>query len=81
MILIEVCVPALDESYDFECDEKTAVETLVEEIISLIEEKEKIPCREREGRCLYVSGQGRFLKGEEGMEKQGINSGDKLILV
>lgn len=81
MILIEVHVPALDKSYDFECDEQMSVETLVEEMICLIEEKERVKCRDREGRCLYVTGQRRFLNMETGIEKQGINNGDRLVLV
>lgn len=81
MILIDVQVPALDGSYDFECDEQMQVEKLMEEIISLIEEKEKILCKDKKERCLYVPDQRRFLKMDEGMQKQGIKSGSRLILI
>lgn len=81
MILIEVQVPALAGSYDFECDERTQVEKLIKEIISLIEEKERIPCKDRKERYLYIPGQRRFLKMDEELEKQGVKSGDRLVLI
>lgn len=81
MILIEVNVPALDGSYDFECAKQVQVEKLISEIISLIEEKEKIPCKDREERYLYIPEQRRFLKMDEELERQGVKSGDRLVLV
>lgn len=81
MILIEVQVPALAGSYDFECDGRTQVKKLVREMISLIEEREKIPCRDKKERYLYIPEQRRFLKMDEELEKQGIKSGDRLILI
>lgn len=81
MILLEVQVPTLDAGYDFECDKRTQVKRLIGEIISLIEEKEKIPCKDREERYLYVPEQRRFLKMDEELGKQGIKSGDRLVLI
>lgn len=81
MILIEVNVPALDCSYDFECDEQVQVEKLIKEMISLIEEKEKIPCKDRRERYLYIPEQRRFLKMDEELERQGVKSGDRLVLI
>lgn len=81
MILLEVQVPALDGSYDFECDKQIQAERLVEEIISLIEEKEKLPCKDRKERYLYIPEQRRFLKMDEELGKQGIKSGDRLVLI
>ncbi|MDE7249632.1 MAG: EsaB/YukD family protein [Lachnospiraceae bacterium] len=81
MILIEVQVPALDGSYDFECIEQTRVDKLIEEMISLIEEKEKLPCKDRTERYLYIPEQRRFLKMDEELGKQGIKSGDRLVLI
>lgn len=81
MILIEVQVPALDGSYDFECTELIRVDKLIEEMISLIEEKEKLPCKDRKERYLYIPEQRRFLKMDEELGKQGIKSGDRLVLI
>lgn len=81
MILIEVQVPALDGSYDFECAKQIQVDKLVKEIISLIEEKEKLPCKDKKERYLYIPEQRRFLKMDEELGKQGVKSGDRLVLV
>lgn len=81
MILIEVNVPALDGNYDFECDEQIPGEKLVEEIILLIEEKEKISCKDKRDRYLYIPEQKRFLIMDEKLEKQGIKCGDRFVLV
>lgn len=81
MVLVDVQVPALDGSYDFELDEQIRTEKLIGEIISLIEEKERILCRDRKERYLYAPKQKRFLALDEGLAKQGIKSGDGLILI
>lgn len=80
-MLIDVLVPALDGCYDFEVDGEIPAERLIGEIISLIEEKEKIKCRDRKDRYLYDPKQDCLLKPEENLAGQGIKSGDGLILV
>lgn len=80
-MLIDVLVPALDSYYDFEIDEETETEKLTKEIILLIEEKEKIKCRDKKRRYLYAPDQDCLLKPEKNLTEQGIKNGDSLILI
>lgn len=80
-MMIDVLIPALDGCYDFELDGEMPAEKVVEEIIALVEKKEKIKCKDRKRRYLYVPEQNRLLKVEDHLLEQGIKSGDRLILV
>lgn len=80
-MIIDVLVPALDGCYDFELDGQVAAEKLTEEIISLIEEKERIRCKDRKRRYLYAPELDCLLRPEENLQGQGIKSGDRLILI
>lgn len=81
MILVDVYVPMLDSKYDLELDEETKTETLVSEVISLIEQKEK-PGREiKRDKFFYDLERERMLRQNENLIQQGVKSGDRLILV
>lgn len=80
-MLIDVLAPALDSCYDFEIDGRLQTEKAVDEIISLIEKKERIVCKDRKDRYLYASGGECLLEREKSLEEQGIKSGDRLILI
>lgn len=80
-MIIDVLIPALDGCYDFEVDGEMAAEKLVGEMIVLIEEKEKIKCKDQKSRYLYAPRQDCLLKPEGSLTGQGIKNGDRLILI
>ena len=81
MILVDVYVPVLDGKYDFELDEEAKTEILISEVISLIEQKEKLGCKMTRNRFFYDLERERMLKQDENLINQGVKSGDRLILV
>lgn len=81
MILVDVYVPVLDSKYDFELDEETKAGALIGEVISLIEQKEKLKLKFSGMGEFYDLERERMLKQNENLVQQGVNSGDRLILV
>ena len=81
MIFVDVYVPAIDEKYDFELDEEEKVDTLVREVVSLIEHKEKLNWKQKKNRFFYDLERECLLKQEDSVIQQGVKSGDRLILI
>ena len=81
MILVDVYVPMLDGKYDFELNEETKTEMLIDEVVSLIEQKEKLGCKMERNKFFYDLERERMLKRNENLVRQGVKSGDRLILV
>lgn len=81
MILVDVQVPALDRTYDFELDETVAVKKLTEKMIAIISEKEKITGPSAEETVLFALGREVLLNGDFSLKEQGIGTGEKLILI
>lgn len=81
MILVDVYVPMLDCRYDFELDEETKTEILIGEVISLIEQKEKLGRKMERDKFFYDLERERMLKWNENLVQQGVKSGDRLVLV
>ena len=80
MILVDVQIPALDRTYDFELDEETPVGELVEKIAQLIREKARMP-PETEKLCLYAFFKEKVLNEKLSLHQQGIETGEKLLLM
>ncbi len=81
MIFVDVYVPAIDEKYDFELDEEEKVDTLVREVVSLIEHKEKLNWKPTKNRFFYDLERECLLKQEDSLIQKGVKSGDRLILI
>lgn len=41
MILVDIYVPAVDQSYDFSLDERAQVSDIIEELVEMISQKER----------------------------------------
>jgi len=80
MILIDVIVPHLERTFDFEVDESMDVESLKDIIEGLIEENEKVRFS-RNKRAMFFYRIGDFLNGNIPLVSQGVRNGDRLILV
>lgn len=81
MILVDVEVPALGMSYDFELDEEAMVSELTEKIMSLVGEQEGVAL-EKEKDMLLAAFQGKLIleKGQS-LSEQGVVNGHRLILI
>ena len=82
MILVDIYVPSVDKSYDFQLNEQIMIGTVVEEISEMIGQKEhsKIAGNAHDFLlCVYRTEE--VLSPEVTLEQAGIRSGDKLLLV
>ncbi len=82
MILVDVYVPSVDKTYDFQLSEKSKISIIIEEITEMVERKEHCKIKGNTGELLLC----RY-KGEEVLNRNatldglGISSGEKLILI
>ena len=81
MIMVDIQVPMLDRVYDFELDEEKKTQELVEEIVSLVEERERLQPFEKKEMYLYALRQECVLRRNEGLAVQNVKNGDRLILI
>ena len=81
MLLVDIRILAIDRTFDFELDENTRVDVLLEDILALTAQKEHILCKNPEAVYLYGMEQEAVLKREESLEQQGVQTGDRLILI
>ena len=54
MLLVDIQILAIDRTFDFELDENTRVDVLLEDILALTAQKEHILCKNPE--AVYVYG-------------------------
>lgn len=81
MILVDVQSPVLGEIYDFELEEEVEIEELLKEMLSLIVRKEGIALRDGSGMQLYALRQESLLDKKGTLKGQGVETGDRLILL
>lgn len=81
MILVDVQVPAVNQTYDFELDEEMPVGELIREVTEIIAQKEKMDYSRGDKMYLYAMWHESILNDAYSLKKQGIKSGEKLILL
>lgn len=81
MILVDIQVPMLDGVYDFELEETAAVKGLLREIVGLIAGEEGLTLRDEERMQLYAVRQGYLLDKNVSLKQQGVEAGDRLVLI
>lgn len=82
MILVDVFVPSVDNTYDFQLDEEATVSTLVEEIGELIGQKEHcLIAGKIEDLMLCSREDKKVLPKNMTLKACGIKTGNSLILV
>ena len=82
MILVDVMIPSIDKSYDFNVDENAQIALVMEEIVEMISQKEQckiIGNKENLLLCQYA-GQA-ILNKQMTLKEYGITNGYKLLLV
>ena len=80
MIMIDVLIPPLDESFDFEIDEEIMPEEFVLKLTGIIENMRNVSfsCRPFN---LFSFKKGDFIKDDLSFARQGITSGERFVLV
>ncbi len=81
MILVDIQAPALDRVFDFELDEDQTVGVLTGDILALLVKREELKGCDEQDMYLYALRQEKVLRREETLKAQGVQSGDRLILV
>lgn len=82
MILVDVFVPSLEKTYDFELDEQAKIRIVIEEIAEMTGQKEKLVLQGEIGELLLCDREGeRVLSENVSLGECGIQNGAGLILV
>lgn len=82
MILVDIYIPSLDKSYDFQVDENVSVENLTMEISEMIgNETKSEKFDENEDFMLCSLDQNKVLKKYNTLKDCGMKNGSRLMLV
>lgn len=82
MILVDVYVPSVDREYDFGLDEKAKISGIIEEVASLVSQKEQCDLKGSLDGLLLCSMQDRaILPKDRTLEQCRIRNGNRLMLV
>lgn len=82
MILVDIYVPAVDKTYDFQINENTCISAVIEEIIEMVGQKERSVLWGDPGEMLLCEkGSERILNRNDTLNNAGVTTGKTLILV
>lgn len=82
MILVDVYMPSIDDSYDFMLDENVSVEQVIVEISEMIAKKVTGKARTNKGDFLMCSmEQNQMLDRKRTLYENGIRDGCRLMMV
>lgn len=82
MILVDIYIPSLDETFDFRIDETAKVTSVVQEISEMMCKKYKTELNEKSEKFFLCSAeQGTILDGESTLGENGIINGSRLYMV
>lgn len=82
MILVDIYIPAIDETYNFELDENVRIEHVIKEVVEMITKKTKSMVASSAGEfLLYDMADAKALQKEYSLCLLGIKNGARLMLV
>ncbi len=82
MILVDIYVPGVNQTYDFSLDENAKISLLLEEISGMICQKEQCTLDGNVKELLLISqGKQKILSPELTLSQYGIAQGERLMLV
>lgn len=82
MILVDIYVPVLDETYDFHVDEHTEIGAIIEEAAEMICQKEQCPLKgDVEELTLWKRETRQKLSRCDTLCEAGVSAGEQLFLV
>ncbi len=80
MILVDLYVPMLKETYDFEWNGEMPAGEIVRQSLELIARKEQVPFEEK-SYYLYALDLGRVMDPEQSLVRQGVLAGEPFVLI
>ncbi|WP_349943936.1 EsaB/YukD family protein [Lacrimispora sp. BS-2] len=82
MILVDIYVPSVSQTYDFSLDEYSRIEIVMEEITAMICQKEQCELTGNPSELMLCAVDGkRVLSRSLTLHDEGMTTGNKLILV
>lgn len=81
MILVDIQIPVLAEIYDFALDEEARISEVLEEILEVTARKENISVEDEERMQLFALRQESLLDKNGSLREQGVEAGDRLVLI
>lgn len=82
MILVDIFVPSVDKTYDFQLNEQTPIDMLIEEISEMIGQKEHSEVDGDVGKLILCDRESqRILEKNRTLSECGIITGKSLILI
>lgn len=82
MVLVDVYIPSVDETYDFMLDENTGADKIILEICEMIAKKTNSSSSvDGEEFLLYHMMTGKLIERGRTLSQSGVRDGSKLILV
>lgn len=81
MILVDVYVPAVEQTYDFRVEETCCPDMIIGEICEMVEKREQMLSDKGERHLLVDASLQCMLSYEKTLEQSGVTDGHTLILV
>lgn len=82
MIFVDVYVPSVDQEYDFSLDETVKISSIIEEVVSMVSQKEQCELNGRlEDMLLCNIQQMDILPKEKTLKECNISNGKRLLLI
>lgn len=82
MILVDIYIPSLDHTYDFQVDENTPVENLIVEIVEMIGNQTRVSQKPlAESFLLFSMDREQILQRKASLKSHGVKNGSRLMLV
>lgn len=82
MILVDIYIPSIDDSYDFMLDENVSIEQVIVEISEMISKKVKGKVPENKADFMMCSmDKSEVLDRNQSLYEAGIRDGNRLMLV
>lgn len=81
-MIVEICVPCIDKTYDFKLNEDVVLSVVIDEITSVMCQKEQ--CRiegDKSNFMLFKPDEGQTLSMNLSLFENGVKTGDSLMLV
>ena len=82
MILVDINIPAVNETLDFSLDENTPVAHVLAEILGMVSKKyNSLDIGDADRICLYNMTAEKRINNSRTLSQQGVMSGSRLMLV
>lgn len=82
MILVDIYIPSIDDSYDFSLDENVPIEQIIVEISEMISKKVKGKSPENRADFMMCSmDKNKILDRNQSLYEAGIRDGNRLMIV